>query len=242
VSNDMRIGIMGGTFNPVHLGHLRTAEEIGELLDLDTVIFMPSAFPPHKDGDHIASFTHRLEMLRLAIKDNPHFFASDLEYQLGGRSYTLNTLKTLTIELGSKDELFYLLGYDSFLTIPKWYSYRDLFSLACFVVFPRPGQRDLAENKEQIMSVESIGSFLAENFDDNFVWSDEKSCYAHPSYKPIYFYQSSLLEISSTNLRMCLTKGLSVRYLVPDSVAAYIAENGLYLQKSAEKEGRLPLS
>lgn len=122
----MAIGVFGGTFNPVHMGHLRVAEEIREAFRLETVYFIPSHLPPHKDSGRAAVSGDRLTMLKAAIRGNPFFKVSDLEIKRGGVSYTIETLK----KLGSRfDEIYFIIGIDAFMLVDTWYHYEELFTI-----------------------------------------------------------------------------------------------------------------
>jgi nicotinate-nucleotide adenylyltransferase len=210
---------MGGAFNPVHLGHLRAAEEIAWRYGLDKVFFIPSALPPHKGGEEMASFQDRLKMVELAIRGRSGFEASDLEARLSTPSYTINTLMKLHDGLRENEELFFLVGFDSFRKINLWKRYRDLFQLASFVVNVRP---------ENPGSRRLLGSVLEECFGERPHWSSHEEAYFPRGLKPVYYFESSRLAISSTDLRERLAAGESVRYLVPDSVLSYLLRHGLY--------------
>ncbi|MFH1622697.1 MAG: nicotinate-nucleotide adenylyltransferase [Candidatus Omnitrophota bacterium] len=136
----MRIGIFGGTFNPIHFGHLVLAEQAYEKLNLDKVIFIPSYFPPHKDVPNIVSATHRYKMVSLAIQGNPRFKISDIEIKRKGRSFLIDTLRQLS-KIYPKSELYFISGSDVSNQISKWNSIEEIFSLAKFVLAKRPGYR-----------------------------------------------------------------------------------------------------
>jgi nicotinate-nucleotide adenylyltransferase len=136
----MRIGIFGGTFNPIHFGHLVLAEQAYEKLNLDKVIFIPSFCPPHKKDSNIVSAFHRYNMVNLAIQNNPRFEISDIEIKRKGRSYLVDTLKQLRI-IYPKAELFFISGSDVSNQISKWKSIGKILSLAKFVLAKRPGYR-----------------------------------------------------------------------------------------------------
>jgi nicotinate-nucleotide adenylyltransferase len=220
---------MGGTFNPVHLGHLRAAEEMAERFALNEVVFVPAAHPPHKGRDELASFEDRLAMLRLAVGDRPLFTVSDVESRLPGPSYTVNTLKAASAELGSDGELFFLVGYDSFRTVAQWRDHLELFRLASFMVFRRPGLRG---------GRAAMGRLLEDALARPSRWASESESFFVDGFKPIHYYQGCRLEISSTDLRRRLTEGLSVRYLVPDLVVDFIAGRGLYVRRRTFQEKR----
>ncbi len=139
-----RIGILGGTFNPLHIGHLAIAEVAQEQMDLDQVIFVPAAQPPHKRIVHLASAQDRLEMVRLSIKNNPKFALSDYEVKKGGKSYTIDTVKYFRQTLGDEAKLFFILGGDAAAELKTWRQLDDIMRHVSFVVVNRPGHDDCA--------------------------------------------------------------------------------------------------
>lgn len=220
-----RLGIMGGTFNPIHLGHLRAAEEISEWLQLDQIYFMPAARPPHKAPHPLVGYWHRLEMLKLAVSDRPGFWASDLENHLPHPSYTINTVRAFKKAWSSRTGIFFLVGLDSFMSVTQWHEYRELLAMVPFVVFARAGIKD---------TFESMREMLRQEVDPALRWSDKKQCFIIPGLKPIYFQPGGRLAISSTDLRQRLEAGVSVRYLVPEPVRIYIEKHGLYRSGNPE--------
>ncbi len=134
-----RLGLFGGTFNPIHYGHLRSAEEVCEALGLTRLWFIPAGTPPHKADQGITPFAVRLEMTRLAVGDHPVMSVSDLEGRRPGRSYSIETLRQIRQEIGPSWELYFILGLDAVLEIATWKDYQDLFTLSHFVVLDRPG-------------------------------------------------------------------------------------------------------
>ena len=135
----MRIGIMGGTFNPIHYGHLVSASEVCDKFKLDKVIFIPSALNPLKNTSNLADVHHRLKMIKLAVSDNPCFEASDIEIKRGGASYTIDTIKTLVKKYGKDTNLYFIIGADAFLEINSWASPDALLKMCKFIVTTRPG-------------------------------------------------------------------------------------------------------
>ena len=135
-----RMGVLGGTFDPIHVGHLIAAEGVRVELQLDRVIFLPAAAPPHKDSADISDAGHRLQMVRLAVEDNPAFEVSEVELRRGGTSYTIETIRQLKAENGPDVDLFFLMGGDSVLEITTWRDYGSLLEECTVVAFPRPGQ------------------------------------------------------------------------------------------------------
>ena len=212
----MRIGLLGGTFDPVHLGHLRIAEEIGEDLRLDKVYLVPGGNPPHKKNHHVSSFKDRLTMARLAIEGTERFEVLDLEGQRQGLSYSIETLQELHRRFDSGTEVYFLIGTDAFLDIKTWKEYKNLFKYAHFVVFRRPGfpARDLD------IFLNSLGIELTK--------SNRVNHYEGTSGKTIIIQEVTPLHISSTAIRKMVGEQRSIRFLVPDSVRDYILKQGLY--------------
>ena len=134
----MKIGILGGTFNPIHLGHLILAEEVRQKIELDEVIFVPTNLPPHKDNGEIIPASHRLKMLRLAIRGNPYFSVSDIEIKKGGLSYTIDTIKEFK-KIYQEHELYFIIGSDLFTYLSEWKDLKEIIVLVKFIVATRPG-------------------------------------------------------------------------------------------------------
>lgn len=221
-----RLGIMGGTFDPVHLGHLRTAEEALEALELERVLFVPAADPPHKSGSEILPFEHRRRMLELSIAGNPRFQVSDLEREMPGKSYTVNSLRRLRKGFPGT-ELFFLVGLDAFLEMESWFCFRELFRLASLVVLRRPDHGE-----------EPIGEFLRQKVSDLYRRDSAEAAFRHPDMLPVHCLRNTRLDISSTLIRELAAEGRSVRYLVPRAVEAYISEQRLYRQNGRISKGR----
>jgi len=216
----MRLGILGGTFNPIHYGHLRPAEEIRERLRLDKVLFIPSARPPHKDSDIIEPH-HRLEMVRLAIKSNPRFDVSTIEVMRKGKSYSVRTLEEIVEEYGS--EPFFLLGIDAFLEIPTWREADRLFSLTNFVILLRPPYT--FQSLTQSPYLRSMTRSVLMELDQGIRQGYRKGL---QNGKSIFFERVTSMDISSTYIRKSLKTGKSIKYLLPVSVESYIMEHRLY--------------
>ena len=134
----MKIGIIGGTFNPIHLGHLVLAEEVRQKIGLNKVVFVPTNLPPHKNDDEIISASHRLRMLRLSISGNPYFSVSDMEIKRGGRSYTIDTIKEFK-KIYHEHELYFLIGSDLINYLNEWKDLKEIITLVKFIVATRPG-------------------------------------------------------------------------------------------------------
>ncbi|MBE9531918.1 MAG: nicotinate (nicotinamide) nucleotide adenylyltransferase [Proteobacteria bacterium] len=213
----MHLAIFGGTFNPVHFGHLRGAEEVIEKSSADRVLFIPVARPPHKDDVELSSPEHRLEMLRLAIEGNPAFAISELEIKRGGISYTIDTLSEILDSYSDKPDLSLVIGTDSFNELSSWHRYVDILRLANLIVIRRPGEE--REKIEDVLPVELAGSFCYDSKVDVFLNSEGRS---------IKFLDSVQMDISSSMIREFISRGESVRHLTSDKVVDYIEKNKLY--------------
>ena len=212
----MKIGILGGTFDPIHLGHLRTAEEVGEKLGLEKVFLIPSASPPHKTNNPVTPFKHRLAMARMASRTSTLLEALDLEGNRPGLSYTIETLKELQQMYNPETELFFILGNDTFLEIETWREYKKLFDYAHFVVIQRAGHEE-----------ELFDSFLVRLRED-ITKTKDPGIYTTSAGMIIMIMTSTFLEISSTRIRKTVADGRSIHFLVPDTVRKYILQEGLY--------------
>ena len=212
-----KVGVLGGTFDPVHVGHLRIAEEAVELLGLDYCIFLPAWIPPHKPEMKIVPFEHRWRMLELATGDNPRFILSDLEKRLAGKSYTVISLKHLRKEFSYSTEIYFLMGVDAFLEIHTWRQYQKLFELASITIVRRPG-----------FTYQAISEQVRTRISPEYRWNPHQFCFDHPKLYPIVLLPTTNLDISATELRQLIKEGRSIRYLVPDNVLKYINYYGLY--------------
>jgi nicotinate-nucleotide adenylyltransferase len=219
----MRIGLFGGTFNPVHLGHLRAALEVSEGFPLDECRLIPAAVPPHKHTGTLAAAEARLEMLRQAVTGQPSLRVSEIELRRPGPSYTIDTIRRIAKEAPNGAELYLILGLDAFLDLHSWKSYRQLLRATAFIVLTRPDAaiggpkaacRALERYLQQTISAEYRPSAAA--------------VFAHPEFKPVHCFEITLLDISSSQIRNVIRSGRSARYLVPESVLDYIAKGGLY--------------
>ncbi len=212
-----RLGIFGGTFDPVHIGHLRIAEEAVDRLCLDRLLFVPAALPPHKVDRVTQSFEHRLAMLELAVADNPRFRVSSIEGERPGRSYTVATLRRMHAEATRCVDFFFLVGMDGFLDLGSWWHYRELFQLARIVVLDRPGCHG-----------PGILGVLRQGVSPFYETGPDGACFVHPYLHPVYALRNTRLEVSSSEIRRLVGEGRSIRYLVPEDVLHYILKYGLY--------------
>jgi len=206
------IGIFGGTFDPVHLGHLRPVLEVQQQLELQQVRLVPCRLPPHRDKP-IASAMHRHGMLELALAGQPGLVIDDRELEREGPSYMVDTLESLRQEM-DKTPLCLILGMDAFLGLPSWHQWVRLAEYAHLVVMTRPG-----------WSISEAGE-LSEFVMKRKVLAHQQLCDAQAGY--VFFCEVTQLEISASKIRTQIAKGQSVRYLLPDSVLAFIEDEGIY--------------
>lgn len=204
----MRIGVMGGTFDPIHIGHLVTAEEARVQFDLQKVIFIPSARPPHKADVPHSPPEDRLRMVELAIAGNPALEVSDMELARVGLSYTVDTLRQLHDVYGESSELFFITGADAILEILTWKDPAQLLAEARFIAATRPGY-PLEKLTESLPEKTSEGASAADS---------------------VYSMEIPALAISSTDIRLRASEERPFRYLVRDAVWEYIMTRGLYLK------------
>ena len=204
----MRIGVFGGSFDPVHYGHLLLAETCRDQCPLDRVIFVPAATPPHKRGNSRTDAQQRVEMLRLAIGGHAGMEVSTMEIDRGGISYTVDTLKQLQ-EIHPDDELFFLMGADSLADLPSWRSPEEICRLACPLVVRRAGS--------PVPNIEVLTSVV----DQDRLELIRQSQVEMP-----------VIELSSTAIRSAVQEGRSIRFQTPRAVEVFIQQNGLFSKET----------
>lgn len=196
----MKIGILGGTFNPIHMGHLMIAEHIRQEKNFDKIIFIPTGDPPHKDVE--VPGIKRAEMVRLAISDNKHFEMSPIEVNREGITYTVDTLRELK---NIYDEMYYIIGSDTIFQLRTWKNFKEVAKMTKFIYMLRPGTEDASVLSDEI-------EFLKENYNAQ-----------------IEEIEGPMLYLSSTYLRERIKGDKSIKYLVPVSVIKFINDEGLYV-------------
>lgn len=212
-----RVGILGGTFDPVHNGHLAVAEAVRQALNLSSILFIPAFLPPHKPTYAISAFQHRAAMLELAVADHPGCSVSRLEAEREGPSYSIDTLRTLRQALGKDVHLFFIIGMDAFAEIHTWKANRELLDHASFVVVGRP---DHCQH--------SCGQTVATNF-PGYVFNDAAGCWqGKPDRGAIHPVTMPPVKVSSTEIREAVRQGRPIGDCVPAAVADYIYAQALY--------------
>jgi nicotinate-nucleotide adenylyltransferase len=207
------IGLFGGTFNPIHVGHLRCAQEAGEAFHLSRVIFILAATPPHKRDRSIIATKDRWNMVKAAIADNPSFALSDVEIRREGASYSIETISYYHRTLKKGEKLFFIVGADAFLEIETWKDYPQLFTLCDFIVISRPHFDPL---QAAVLQSEGFTNVKGENR------------FLHPSGHSLHLLSVTPIGISSSEIRRAASEGKSLTYLVSKEVENYITRKGLY--------------
>ncbi|BCM25794.1 nicotinate-nucleotide adenylyltransferase [Methyloradius palustris] len=210
------IGMMGGTFDPIHFGHLRMAQEISDLLALSRVHFIPSATPPHKTQTTVSA-KHRTAMVNLAIADNPQFKLDLRELEREGASYSIDTLHSLRAELGDEVSICLLLGSDAFIKLNTWHRWNELLNVCHIVLVQRPHTNIQEALPEELQAV--LHNHYSEHIEDLSLTPS-----GHITMQPI-----TALDISATAIREDIKHGRSLRYLMPEPVISYIQSNQLYI-------------
>jgi nicotinate-nucleotide adenylyltransferase len=199
----VNIGVMGGTFDPIHIGHLVVAEEVRTRLDLTEVLFVPAGQPWLRLSGPVLVAEHRVQMVRLALTDKPYFRLSTMEVERAGTSYTVDTLAELQGRLGAGDELFFILGWDNLVQLPQWKESFRIIRMCHLVAVPRPGYSapDLGKLEADIPGLS----------------------------RKVVLMDSPEIDVSASEIRSRVARGLSIRCLVPEAVAEYIRQHKLYM-------------
>jgi nicotinate-nucleotide adenylyltransferase len=202
------IGLIGGTFDPVHYGHLVVAEEVRATLNLAEMVFVPAGQPPHKLGHVITAAEHRLAMLELAIASNPYFSISKVDLERPGPSYTVETLRLLRKQWGAQAAIYFVIGWDSLEELFTWYDPAGILEqLTHLVAYRRPGYIEVPGYRERL--------------EERLPGIDQR----------LLIVSGPQMDISSTDLRVRVSEGRPIKYQVPEAVEQYIAQNGLYRQR-----------
>ena len=202
-SGNVKIGLMGGTFDPIHVGHLVTAEEARQQFDLTNVIFVPTGMPPHKNSAMISLPEHRYLMTTLAVMSNPHFFVSRIEIDQKKPTFTIDTVKHYSSWKNPAPEIYFITGADAILEIFTWKDYEELLNLCTFIAVSRPG-------------------YSLERFHESLDKTSSKMR------QKVHLLEIPALAVSSTFIRERVTLGKTIKYLTPEPVEQYIKKHELY--------------
>lgn len=224
MSEDNRIGLLGGSFNPVHMGHLRAAEVVRESFSLNKIVFIPAAVNPLKTDEDMSNAAKRLEMLKIATEGNPCFEISDIEIKRGGNSYTIDTLTEFN-NTKPGNSYYFIMGSELFSNIETWKDYKRLFDYSNFIVVRRPGTSTV--DMENLIPLELANDFRYVKHHNN---DNDKVIFEHSSSNRLYFVTIQGFELSSTMIRDLVKKGSSIKYLVPEKLEKYIITNRIYTE------------
>lgn len=216
-----RIGLFGGTFDPIHCGHVKAAESVQRIFDFDRILFIPSYIPPHKESVDVASAEHRLKMVELALTPFDRFSPSSIEIDARGTSYSIVTLNRIK-EMFPRADIYFLLGIDAFVEIETWKDYENVLEQCSFIVMSRPGY-----------SLDQAKQVLSDKYNQRIIEvrgpvpMDNAGFFIHK----IFLCPIHTLDISSSEVRKRVGKNQSIEGLVPENVGNYIKEKRLYLRK-----------
>ena len=199
--------------------------EVKSGFDLDEILIIPTALPPHKKSENVVDAKDRLEMIRLAFSNEPNYVISDVELNRSGPSYTIDTVRYFTAKMPESTQFYLIMGLDAFLEIDTWKSYKELFLLIPFIViFRTPGVKDV-----QTSGSKSVGTYLRTRISKGYTFSATQSTYIHDKKQPVFVFDVLPVDISSTLIREYIKKGISIKHLVPEIIEDFIKTKGLYL-------------
>lgn len=222
-NRSQQIGLFGGTFNPIHLGHLQVALDVRQQLELDAVYFIPSSLPPHKGSSQLAAAQDRLEMVRLALSDRDGLNSCDLELERGGPSYSIDTVRLIRQRLPHAHQLYFIMGIDAFLEIHTWKAFHQLFEETALAVMSRPGSGQWTKT-----TVEDTLVYVQQHIDSGYRLKRDEGVLIHPRKQNVYLLPVTQVDISSSCIRTANRKGETIdRWMIP-SVVRYIQQKGLY--------------
>ena len=220
----MRIGLFGGTFNPIHRGHLWAASEVIKRFNLDQIYLIPAALPPHKTSGQLAKADRRLAMINLAIADLPGLTVSDVELNRPGPSYTIDTIRHFKLTLAKGARIYLIMGLDAFLEIHTWKSHQDLLEEIAFIVLARPDE----EYPDTRQTWGILEAYIKSTLSADNQFDAEHACYSLEGKQPIHVCDIEALDISSTKIRQKVKRKQSIEDFVTPEVADYIRFKGLY--------------
>ena len=220
----MHIGLFGGTFDPIHRGHIRAASEVQKNFNLDHIFLIPAALPPHKTPAAVASADDRLAMIRLAIGDRSGITVSDVELQRSGPSYTIDTVTHFKGTQPDDASVFLIMGLDAFLEIDTWKSYRELLEQIPLIIMGRPQRPH--QSVQQGWKI--LQEYLTFKIAADYLFSETQKAFISEGRQPVYVCDVQALDISSTQIRQAVKQNQSIGNWVPAPVAEYIHQKGLY--------------
>jgi nicotinate-nucleotide adenylyltransferase len=217
------IGLFGGTFNPLHNGHLKVAQDVKAGFNLESIYFIPSSVPPHKGTEGLADVKDRFQIIQTAMGKG--FTASDVEIDRQGPSYSIDTVRYFKDKLPASTLCYLIVGMDAFLEIDTWRSFKTLFDLIPMIVMTRPVKGTQITTR----FIEELEKYIHAHVDSAYDFVEHKSCFIHPAKQSVYLCYVTPVDISSTQIRNYVRQGVSIKHMVPDAVEKYIHKKGLYL-------------
>ena len=217
-----RVGLLGGTFNPVHNGHLAIARQTRDVLGLDRVVLIPTSDPPHKPDENLASAKHRFEMVRLAVGSDPSLSVSDVDLRRSGKSYSIDTVRLLQQEYGVHTLLYFVIGLDAFLEFPTWREPQTLLTLCSFVVVSRPGLSFQALAAMPLIPRLPQASLI--DLDEGRSLRLDASLGSHS----LICLRLPPTDVSASDIRARLAQGAATTHLLPPAVESYILQHHIY--------------
>jgi len=218
------IGLFGGTFNPIHLGHIKTVLEVKNSFRLETVYLIPAFQPPHKTNRKIAAAADRMAMLKIAVARLDGLEISGTEITRSGLSYSVETVNEFHQRFAGTTGLAFILGLDAFIEIHTWKAYLHLFEQVSFIVMTRPR----TNNRQAPSTHTTLQSFLDARISDGYVFESSTGCFRHPALQPVRLFETTPVDISSTAIRRKIPRKQPFGHLLPEGVADYIIRKGLY--------------
>ncbi len=219
-----RIGLFGGTFNPIHNGHLWAATSVREGFGLDRVVLIPAAIPPHKRSKDVAPAADRLEMTRLSVAGRDHLVVSDVELVRSGPSYSIDTVRHFMERSVSQEQFFFIVGMDAFLEIDTWKHFEDLFMFVPMIVLNRPAAMQAPGDSFSRIILE----FLQTRISGEYSLSADGLSVIHPEQQTVTLFPGEMMDISSTLIRRRISRGEPISDTVPRSAVDFIRRKGLY--------------
>ena len=223
IDHPTKIGLFGGTFNPIHIGHLQSALDVLTQFSLELIYFIPSALPPHKTKGILATARNRSEMVRLTIENYPQLNLNDIELNRTGPSYTIDTIRYFKTKMSTDSKLYFILGVDAFMEIHTWKNFLNLFEEVAFIVMSRPQGSTTTPNFET-----AVESFVQRNISLEFKLSAQGQSLIHPRYQTIHLTRVVPIDIASSKIRQMIRNGKDITQWVDPGVAHYIRTKGLY--------------
>ncbi len=221
-----RVGLFGGTFNPIHRGHVQVALDVLQRIHLDKIYIIPSSLPPHKSKGKLAPIQDRLAMVRMAIAENPRLEVCESEINRAGPSYSIDTVKHCKAALGASARTFFILGVDAFLEIDTWKAFDRLFDETAFVVMSRPGNGHNGQWTPALR--QKVASYVKERISPEYSMSDAGDTLVHSRKHTIHLLPVTPMDISSSQIRAMIQEGRPIDDRVRSQVAHYIQTRGLY--------------